>query len=100
MSADKKPSFNYTDYILEVNDNFVRWAGSKTVAIPFNATESELFSLLRQINGVLFTGGALTLVDIQTKAQHPYYQTAKKIIQYSKYMKDVKNETWPILGIC
>ena len=26
--------------------------------------------------------------------------TAKKIVMYSKYMKDVRNEEFPILGIC
>ena len=67
MADEKKPGFNYSEYILEVNDNFLRWAGSKTIAIPFNVSESELFSILRQVNGVLFTGGALTLVDFKTK---------------------------------
>lgn len=35
----KKNRFNFTDYILEVNDNFVKWAGSRTVAIPFDISE-------------------------------------------------------------
>jgi anthranilate/para-aminobenzoate synthase component II len=48
---------------------------------------------------MLFTGGALELVSATGK-QHKYYVTAKKIFQYSKFMKDVKNEEWPILGIC
>lgn len=59
VAEGKKGIFNYTDYILEINDNFVRWGGSKTVAIPYNISETDLYSLLRQINGVLFTGGGL-----------------------------------------
>ena len=55
--------FNYDDYILEVNDNFVKWGGSRTVAIPFNIENDDLLNLLPQINGVLFTGGALELID-------------------------------------
>lgn len=100
VGEDKKDLFNNTDYILEINDNILRWGGSKTVAIPYNISESELFSLLRQINGVLFTGGGLTLVEQVNKTQHPYYVTARKIFSYSKYMKEIKNEEWPILGIC
>lgn len=92
--------FNYTDYILEVNDNFIRWAGSRTVAIPYNITQRELNQLLPQINGVLFTGGSLTLWDEENKEYHPYYKTAKAILKYSKFMKDNKNQDWPILGVC
>jgi len=78
----KREKFDYKEYILEVNDNFIRWAGSKTVAIPYNITEEALIKLLGQINGVLFTGGALTLVpDIEKP--HPYYKTAKRIFRYA-----------------
>jgi len=100
VGADKKDNFNYSSYLLEINDNFIRWPGSKTIAIPFDLEEDQLLELLPQINGVLFTGGALTLVDAETGEQHPYYKTAKSVFNYSKYMKDVKNETWPILGVC
>jgi gamma-glutamyl-gamma-aminobutyrate hydrolase PuuD len=100
VGPEKKSSFNYTTYILEANDNFIKWSGSRTVAIPYDLQEEELMKLLPQINGVLFTGGALTLIDPVTHEQHQYYKLAKKIFNYSKYMKDVKNETWPVLGIC
>lgn len=96
----KKDHFNYNDYILEINDNFVKWAGSRTVAIPYDISEENLMHLLPQINGILFTGGALELINQTTGKQHKYYVTAKKIFQYSKFMKDVKEEEWPILGIC
>ena len=100
VSKSKKGTFNYKDYILEVNDNFIRWAGSRTVAIPFDISDSDLNKLLPQINGVLLTGGALDLHDNKTGTYHPYYLTAKKIFKYSKFMKDSKDEEWPILGIC
>lgn len=95
----KKHTFDYNDYILEVNDNFARWAGSKTVAIPYDVSEGDLVALLDQINGVLLTGGALTLVDDEGNL-HPYYETAKRVIEYSKMKKDVQGEDWPILGVC
>lgn len=41
-SESKKKVFNYTDYILEVNSNFVKWPGSKTIAIPFDISEEDL----------------------------------------------------------
>ena len=100
VGTDKKDTFNYNDYILEINDNFVRWAGSKTVAIPYDISEDNLTEMLRQVNGVLFTGGGLHMINETTGEQHPYYKTAKQVMQYSKYMKDVKNQTWPVLGIC
>lgn len=83
VSLEKRDEFPYTDYILEVNDNFIRWPGSRTVAIPFNISEAELNELLPQINGVLFTGGALDLINTETGEEHIYYKTTKKIVQYS-----------------
>jgi hypothetical protein len=43
------------------------------VAIPYNIPEEQLMKLLPQINGVLFTGGALDLIDRETGEQHEYY---------------------------
>ena len=40
VSNSKKDSFNYKDYILEINDLFIKWGGSSTVAIPYNIPES------------------------------------------------------------
>lgn len=62
VSPSKRDGFDYDSYILEVNDNFIRWSGSRTVAIPYDIPQKELLELLPQINGVLFTGGALELV--------------------------------------
>lgn len=45
--SKKEGGFNYTDYILEVNDNFVKWAGSRTVAIPYDIAEKDLQVLLQ-----------------------------------------------------
>lgn len=42
----KKDQFNYNDYILEINDNFIKWAGSRTVAIPYDISEDNLMKLL------------------------------------------------------
>lgn len=77
----------------------MKWAGSKTVAIPYDISAEQLSEVLDQINGVLFTGGALKLIDDDGNL-HPYYQTAKRIIEYSKMKKDKEGEIWPILGIC
>jgi len=96
----KQFDFKYDDYILEINNNFAKWGGSRTVEIPYNISNSDLKNLLPQINGVLFTGGGLELINPKSKEPHPYYQTAKKIFMYSLYMKDVRKEEWPVLGIC
>jgi gamma-glutamyl hydrolase len=78
----------------------MKWAGSRTVAIPYDISEDNLMKLLPQINGILFTGGALDLISNSTGEPHPYYVTAKRIFEYSKFVKDVKEEEWPILGVC
>jgi len=55
--------------------------------------------LLPQLNGVLLTGGALELIAGNGE-HHPYYTTAKRVIEYSKVIKDQEGEDWPVLGIC
>jgi len=47
------------EYIVEINDNFIKWPGSKTIAIPFDISPTDLKIILSQINGVYFTGGGL-----------------------------------------
>ena len=69
----------------------MRWAGSRTVVIPYDISDADLNKLLPQINGILLTGGSLDLYDNKTEKYHPYYLTAKKIYHYSKFMKDKKN---------
>ena len=86
-------------YILEVNDNLNNWSGLRTIAIPYDISEKKLNVLLRNINGVHLTGGSLELID-QNGKQHPYYVTAKRILEYSKYMKKTFNADWPVLAIC
>ena len=84
VSENKKDAFDHHEYILEVNDKFIKWAGTRTVAIPFDVSEKELYFILSQINGVLFTGGALDLIDAESGKYHPYYATAKRVFDYSK----------------
>ena len=72
-----------SQYILHVNDLYMRLGGSKTVAIPYDIEPDALQTLLSQINGVLFTGGMLEM-----RVDHPYYKTAKRIVQYCKQKKD------------
>ena len=40
------------------------------------------------------------MINNSTGEQHPYYKTAKQIIQYSKKLKDQTNEEWPVIGMC
>lgn len=49
-----------------MNDNFIKWAGSRTISIPYDIEDEELNEILPQINGFLFTGGALTLIDSES----------------------------------
>jgi hypothetical protein len=47
------------------------------VAIPYDAKPEQLDKMLSQLNGVLFTGGGLDLIDKKSGAYHPYYKTSK-----------------------
>lgn len=49
---------------------------------------------------MLFTGGGLELFNNRTKTWSAYFQTAKRIFEFSKAEKTVKGRNFPILGIC
>ena len=42
----------------------------------------------------------MTLVDKESGEQHPYYRTAKKIVDYCIKLKDTTGFEFPILGVC
>jgi len=50
----------------------VELGGAIPVPLSFTASDDELYSTLNKVNGVLFTGGGLTLVNNVTQEWHPY----------------------------
>ena len=81
-------AFGHEHFIWEGNVNVIHYAGSWAVPIRYDLEDEDLDVLLASINGVLFTGGGMPLVDHDTGVQSTYYKTAKKIFNYSKNQKD------------
>ncbi|CDW89591.1 gamma-glutamyl hydrolase 1 [Stylonychia lemnae] len=100
VSAGNRQNSEFDQYILDVNREFVELSGSCAVPIRYDLPENELLDLLAKINGVLFTGGALVLINRKTKEQSQYYKTAKFIFNYCLERKDKYNEHFPIFGNC
>jgi gamma-glutamyl hydrolase len=97
---DKKDHFHYDQYVLEANKDFVQMGGSYAVPIRYDLGDQDLYELLDKLNGVLFTGGNLLLLNTTSGEQHQYYKTARKIYEYSKRQKDQKNDNFLIFGVC
>ena len=57
--------------------------GAVIVAIPYNALDSDLYTLLDQINGVVFPGGGLELINKETGDLHTFTKTSIKIFEYA-----------------
>jgi hypothetical protein len=105
VEEKRKAGFDFDEYILDVNNRFVSLSGARPVYLSYYLAETEegikrLYEILDQVNGVLFTGGNLTLVDKQTGEKHPYYKTSKLILEYCMRLKDTKGVELPILAIC
>lgn len=79
MATDQ---FNPKHFSWEHNVNFVHYAGSFAVPIRYDISDEDLYPLLKQINGVFMTGGGLDIM-YPNGTLSQYYQTAKKIYQYS-----------------
>lgn len=74
-------------------------AGAKVVPIIYTTPKDELYALLDRLNGVLFTGGSLDLVNPDTKEYHPYTVTSDLIFKYAMEHTD-NGDYFPLIGIC
>ena len=92
--------FKHKGFIHEANFNFIRWADSIPVAIPYNISSNDLDLLLPQLNGVWLTGGRIQMIDPDDGSEHPYLKAVKAILNYSIYKKDELGQNWPIMGVC
>ena len=86
-------------YILDINRQFIELSGvAEAVPLRYDlVTDSDLLlSTLDQLDGVLFTGGFLSLrvYKYAPEAVKVFYETAKYIFEYALAKR------LPILGIC
>lgn len=81
-SKQATAGFNPGHFSWEHNINFVHYAGSFAVPIRYDISDEDLYPLLNQINGVFLTGGGLDIM-FPNGTLSQYYQTARKIFDYS-----------------
>lgn len=76
---------------------YTKWLeqqGARVVGIPYDADNATLQTLLDSVNGVLFTGGGLSL-----RPSTQYYQTASAIFQHVIAKNDA-GVPLPLHGTC
>jgi gamma-glutamyl hydrolase len=77
---------------------FLEAGGSRVVPIPFDLSPAALSTLLSQLNGALFTGGAAAFTT-PSGALSQYARTASAIFNESVAAAGA-GETWPLWGTC
>jgi len=91
---DEKPELVGKSYVGASYVKFVQSAGGRVVPI---VDDSRLFkrldSILEKVNGVMFPGGEINLIDSK------YYLAAKRIFEKSVSMNK-EGTHFPIFGIC
>lgn len=98
-SAMMDPAEHTHEYIPASYKRYLEMAGAKVMPIIHNTPEDELLKLLDQINGVLFTGGSLDLVNPETEEYHPYTKTSEIIFKYAQEHTDA-GDYFPLIGVC
>jgi len=78
---------------------FLETAGAIVIPIHFNNTYEETEYIMDHINGVLFTGGALSFVNPDTGIPIPYTQTAMHIYEKAMALNN-RGVNFPIWGTC
>ncbi len=62
-----RKTFDYDESVLAVNHKFIAMSGARPVYMSYmsdeEADDRRLYQILEQVNGVLFTGGNLTLIN-------------------------------------
>ena len=91
---EEKPDLIGKSYIGASYVKFVQSAGGRVVPIVDDSRSfKKLDSVLEKINGVMFPGGEINLIDSK------YYQAAKRIFEKSISMNK-EGTHFPIFGIC
>lgn len=89
----KVPKMKDREYIAASYVKFIEMAGGRTVPIPTNINDTVLQHVFKSINGVVFPGGEINLVD------SGYYKLTKRIMELA--IKENENgKPFPILGVC
>ena len=72
VADDKREIFDYEEYILGINYEFLTLGNSQPVYLSYETDtpeqEKALYDNLSKINGILLTGGGLTLIEHETKS--------------------------------
>lgn len=76
---------------------FLESGGARVVPIPYDLPSAQLATLLSQINGALFTGGASAFWS--GDGLSPYAATAQAIFK-EVTTAAAAGETWPLWGTC
>ena len=92
------PGSTQEEFISLTNVRYLELAGAKVIPISYTMATSDLLTLLGKINGVLFTGGGIDLVNTSTLEYHPYTVTSDTIFQYSINQTD-KGDYFPIMVV-
>lgn len=81
-------------YVPAAYVKFLESAGARVLPVPYDAPESELQTLLASLNGLLFTGGGLSLAP-----ETPFFKAASFMWKYAMQAND-KGDYFPIWGTC
>ena len=82
-------------FIFSYYATFLESAGARVVPLMYDQSDEALQKLLGSVNGVLFTGGGLSLA-----ADTRYFQTAEKIFGVSTKLWETQREPLPLWGTC
>lgn len=81
-------------FIIDHYVKFLEAAGARVVPVIYDQPQESLDNLQSKLNGILFTGGGLSLAEDTT-----YYQTAKRIYENAKRYTDAGNP-FTLWGTC
>jgi len=82
----------------QIYASYAKWvetAGARAAVIPYDADEATVRELVRELNGIVFQGGATSLVTSDTQ----YYLTAK-VIYEEVLAAGERGEVLPLWGTC
>jgi gamma-glutamyl hydrolase len=86
-------------YITSTYIKFIESVGGRVIPIHYTHSFSRIDELMSQVNGILFTGGDLDLVNPETGEYHPYTKLSLYIYQKAKELND-NGVYFPLWGTC
>jgi len=99
--AEEYPNIktDYTEVVEAKYVHFIEGGGGRAVPISYKWDHDKMYSLMKKLNGVLFVGGMINLVNEDCTELNEYSKAAQRVLSIA-YEFNKNEDYFPVWGTC